>query len=302
MPFEVQKMTSPQTDVSADPVAEHNQILLAAAQAKQIAASKRRKLADKAGNYLMPLLTVSALVLMWEALGTAFPGGLPSPSMVLMDAQELIFNPFYDRGGVDKGLFWHVLTSLSRVGIGFGLAAVCGVLLGAFLGTVDWARKGTDPIIQVLRTVPPLAWLPISLAALREAQPSALFVIFITSIWPIVINTMVGVRNIPQDYVNVAKVLRLTPGEYFFKIMLPAATPHIFTGLRIGVGMSWLAIVASEMLLGGVGIGFFIWDQYNSSRMSDIIVALVWVGLVGFVLDRLVALVGQYVSRGTTAD
>ncbi|WP_438263808.1 nitrate ABC transporter permease [Asticcacaulis aquaticus] len=294
--------TSPVSESVPDPVAAQAEKLLAAAQAKQIAASKRRKIADKAGNVLMPLLTIGLLLAVWEGLGQAFPGGLPSPSMVLMEAQELIFNPFYDRGGVDKGLFWHVLTSLSRVGIGFGLAAVCGVLLGSFLGTVEWARKGTDPIIQVLRTVPPLAWLPISLAALREAQPSALFVIFITSIWPIVINTMVGVRNIPQDYVNVAKVLRLTPGEYFFKIMLPAATPHIFTGLRIGVGMSWLAIVASEMLLGGVGIGFFIWDQYNSSRMSDIIVALIWVGLVGFILDRLVALLGQYVSRGTAAD
>jgi len=153
-----------------------------------------------------------------------------------------------------------------------------------------------------LRTIPPLAWLPISLAMLREAQPSALFVIFITAIWPIVINTAVGVRNIPVDYINVARVLQLNPIEYFFKIMLPAATPHIFTGLRIGIGMSWLAIVASEMLLGGVGIGFFIWDAYNSSHMSDIIVALVWVGMVGYLLDRLVAALGNRVSRGTTSD
>jgi nitrate/nitrite transport system permease protein len=186
--------------------------------------------------------------------------------------------------------------------MGFSAAAIIGVLVGAFVGTVGWARKGFDPMIQVLRTVPPLAWLPISLAMLREAQPSALFVIFVTSIWPIVINTAVGVRNIPQDYINVARVLRLHPVEYFFKIMLPAATPHIFTGLRIGVGMSWLAIVASEMLLGGVGIGFFIWDQYNSSRMSDIIVALAYVGLVGFALDRIVAGIGNWVSRGTAAD
>jgi nitrate/nitrite transport system permease protein len=275
---------------------------IALAQQKQINAAKLRKFADKVSTWLMPALTIAAFLLIWEVIANAFPGGLPAPSMVLMESQELIFNPFYDRGGVDKGLFWHVMTSLSRVGIGFGLAAIAGVLLGAFIGTVDLARKGLDPIFQVFRTVPPLAWLPISLAALREAEPSALFVIFITSIWPIVINTAVGVRNIPQDYLNVAKVLRLHPVEFFFQIMLPAATPHIFTGLRIGVGMSWLAIVASEMLLGGVGIGFFIWDQYNSSRMSDIIVALMWVGLVGFILDRLVAMLGQYVSRGTTAD
>ena len=149
--------------------------------------------------------------------------------------------------------------------------------------------RGLDPIFQVLRTVPPLAWLPISLAAFRDSQPSAIFVIFITSIWPIIINTAVGVRNIPQDYRNVAAVLRLNPLEFFCKIMLPAAAPYIFTGLRIGIGLSWLAIVAAEMLTGGVGIGFFIWDAWNSSRLSDIIVALVYIGVVGFVLDRLVA-------------
>ena len=123
--------------------------------------------------------------------------------------------------------------------------------------------------------------------------------IFITSIWPIIINTAVGVRNIPDDYRNVARVLRLSPTEYFFKILLPATTPYIFTGLRIGIGMSWLAIVASEMLLGGVGVGFFIWDQYNSGRISDIVVALAWVGLTGFFLDRIVAFVGRIVSRGS---
>ncbi len=276
--------------------------LLGAAQKKQIEAARMRRAADRVSTVLLPVMTLSVCLLAWEGVARAFPGGLPAPSQVWSDSQELITNPFFDRGGVDKGLFWHVLTSLSRVGIGFSLAAVCGVLLGAFIGTVGWARKGFDPIFQVLRTVPPLAWLPISLAMLREAQPSALFVIFITSIWPIVINTAVGVRNIPQDYINVARVLRLHPIEVFFKIMLPAATPHIFTGLRIGIGMSWLAIVASEMLLGGVGIGFFIWDQYNSSRMSDIIVALAWVGMVGFILDRLVAGLGHIVSRGTAHD
>ncbi|MDC7676370.1 nitrate ABC transporter permease [Asticcacaulis machinosus] len=304
MPFEVQKMPDP-ASTSTHPTAAARATIrdpIAVAQQKQINAAKLRKFADKVATWLMPALTIAAFLLIWEVISNAFPGGLPAPSMVLLESQELIFNPFYDRGGVDKGLFWHVMTSLSRVGIGFGLAAIAGVLLGAFIGTVDLARKGLDPIFQVFRTVPPLAWLPISLAALREAEPSALFVIFITSIWPIVINTAVGVRNIPQDYLNVAKVLRLHPVEFFFQIMLPAATPHIFTGLRIGVGMSWLAIVASEMLLGGVGIGFFIWDQYNSSRMSDIIVALMWVGMVGFILDRLVAMIGQYVSRGTTAD
>ncbi|RYE74542.1 MAG: nitrate ABC transporter, permease protein, partial [Hyphomicrobiales bacterium] len=154
---------------------------------------------------------------------------------------------------------------------------------------------------QVLRTVPPLAWLPLSLAAFQDGQPSAIFVIFITAVWPIIINTAVGVRNIPQDYRNVAKVLRLNGFEFFTKVMIPAAAPYIFTGLRIGVGLSWLAIVAAEMLIGGVGIGFFIWDAWNSSLISDIILALVYVGIVGFVLDRCVAAIGKAVTRGTSA-
>jgi nitrate/nitrite transport system permease protein len=141
----------------------------------------------------------------------------------------------------------------------------------------------------------------LSLAAFRDATPSAIFVIFITSIWPVIINTAVGIRNIPQDYRNVAAVLRLNQVEFFWRIMLPAAAPYIFTGLRIGVGLSWLAIVAAEMLTGGVGIGFFIWDAWNSSRLSDIIVALVYIGVVGFMLDRFVALLGRFAARGASA-
>ncbi len=195
-----------------------------------------------------------------------------------------------------------MLTSLERVAVGFGLAAVVGVLVGAVIGQSVWAMRGLDPVFQVLRTVPPLAWLPISLAAFRDSNPSAIFVIFITAIWPIIINTAVGIRNIPQDYRNVAAVLRLNSIEFFFKVMLPSAAPYIFTGLRIGVGLSWLAIVAAEMLTGGVGIGFFIWDAWNSSKLSDIVVALLYIGLVGFVLDKLVQAVGNVVTRGTAAS
>jgi len=279
-------------------------------QRAQIVALPRRPAAGRAarvakavaGQVLPPLVTLAVIMLLWQGLTSASGAGLPSPAAIWRDSRELILNPFFDRGGVDKGLFWHALTSLKRVAVGFSLAAVVGVALGVLVGSSRMAHRGLDPIFQVLRTVPPLAWLPISLAALHEAQPSALFVIFITAVWPIVINTAVGVRNIPQDYVNVGRVLRLSPPEYFVTILLPAATPYIFTGLRIGVGMSWLAIVASEMLLGGVGVGFFIWDQYNASRISDIVVALVWVGLVGYALDRLVALLGRIVSRGVAAS
>jgi nitrate/nitrite transport system permease protein len=151
------------------------------------------------------------------------------------------------------------------------------------------AYKALDPIFQVLRTIPPLAWLPISLAIFNQAHPSAVFVIFITAVWPIIINTTVGVARIPIEYENVAKVYQLKGSRYFLKIMLPSAAPYIFTGLRISIGMAWLAIVAAEMLTGGVGIGFFIWDSWNSSRMSDIIVSVAYVGLVGLILDRVMA-------------
>ena len=249
-----------------------------------------------------PLLVLLALLVVWQ-LSFSGPGsGLPTPLGVWTDAKELILDPFFVYGSQDIGLGLRVLTSLQRVAIGFGFAAVVGVLIGAVIGQSVWAMRGLDPIFQVLRTVPPLAWLPIALAAFRDSNPSAIFVIFITAIWPVIINTAVGVRNIPQDYRNVAQVLRLNQFEFFFKIMVPSAAPYIFTGLRIGIGLSWLAIVAAEMLTGGVGIGFFIWDAWNSSRLSDIIVALVYIGVVGFLLDRLVAAIGSFVTRGTTAS
>jgi nitrate/nitrite transport system permease protein len=185
------------------------------------------------------------------------------------------------------------------LGLGYTLAVVAGIALGVLVGQSTMAMRGLDPVFQVLRTVPPLAWLPLSLAAFQNGNPAAIFVIFITAIWPIIINTAVGIRNIPEDYRNVARVLRLSGIEFFLKIMIPAAAPYIFTGLRIGIGLSWLAIVAAEMLIGGVGIGFFIWDAWNSSLISDIILALLYVGLVGFALDRIVALIARAVTRGT---
>ena len=251
---------------------------------------------------LPPLITLAILLMIWQIAFGKAGSSLPSPTVVWQEAKDLITDPFFVLGPQDIGLGWRVLTSLQRVAMGFGLAAIVGILIGAVIGQSVWATRGLDPIFQVLRTVPPLAWLPIALAAFRDSQPSAIFVIFITSIWPIIINTAVGIRNIPQDYRNVALVLRLNPIEFFFKIMIPSAAPYIFTGLRIGVGLSWLAIVAAEMLTGGVGIGFFIWDAWNSSRLPDIVVALIYIGLVGFVLDRVVAAIGSLVTRGTAAS
>ncbi len=261
----------------------------------------RARAAHVAGVVLPPLLTLALLGLAWQVLCSAPGSSLPPPSKVLKDTHELITQPFYDNGGNDKGLFWHLLASLKRVALGYLLAAGAGIALGVLVGSSKWAMRALDPLFQVLRTIPPLAWLPLSLAAFKNGQPSAIFVIFITAIWPIIINTAVGIRNIPQDYRNVARVLRLTGFEYFTTIMLPAAAPYIFTGLRIGIGLSWLAIVAAEMLIGGVGIGFFIWDAWNSSLISDIILALVYVGMIGFLLDRLVALAGRWIGRGTVS-
>jgi nitrate/nitrite transport system permease protein len=251
---------------------------------------------------LPPTLMIALLLTVWQILCSNAGATLPPPTRVVRDAWELISNPFFDNGGLDKGLFWHITASLRRVAVGYALASIVGVGLGTLVGQSIWAMRGLDPIFQVLRTVPPLAWLPLSLAAFRDGQPSAIFVIFITAIWPIIINTAVGVRNIPQDYRNVAAVLRLNHLEFFLKIMLPAAAPYIFTGLRIGIGLSWLAIVAAEMLIGGVGIGFFIWDAWNSSHISEIIVALVYVGIVGFLLDRIVTGLASIVTRGTAAN
>jgi nitrate/nitrite transport system permease protein len=250
---------------------------------------------------LPPLLVTMALLLIWQLLASGSGSTLPTPTRVVSDTWDLIIDPFYDNGGTDVGMGWQILASLERVAYGFLLAVVAGVSLGVLVGQSTWAMRGLDPVFQVLRTVPPLAWLPLSLAAFQDSNPSAIFVIFITAIWPIIINTSVGVRNIPADYRNVSRVLRLNGIEYFIKIMLPAAAPYIFSGLRIGVGLSWLAIVAAEMLIGGVGIGFFIWDAWNSSMISDIVLALIYVGIVGYFLDRIVAFIGNRVTRGTSA-
>jgi nitrate/nitrite transport system permease protein len=255
-----------------------------------------------AARALPPFVMLVMILTVWQVLCMKPGATLPAPSKIWIEAYDLIVDPFFVAGPQDIGLGWRVLTSLQRVAIGYGLAGLIGIVLGTIIGQSVWAMRGLDPIFQILRTISPLAWLPISLAAFRDSQPSAIFVIFITSVWPIIINTAVGIRNIPQDYRNVAAVLRLNHLEFFWKIMIPSAAPYIFTGLRIGIGLSWLAIVAAEMLTGGVGIGFFIWDAWNSSRLPDIVVALVYIGLVGFILDRIVAGIAVIVTRGTAAN
>ncbi|MDX2241331.1 MAG: nitrate ABC transporter permease [Leptolyngbyaceae cyanobacterium bins.302] len=250
------------------------------------------KVREKLDDILTPLITIFILLVLWQIF-SSFPGAtLPGPIQVVKDTWILILYPFYDRGGTDKGLFWQVLASLQRVAIGYFFAAVVGIGVGIIVGLNQRVAKGLDPVFQVLRTVPPLAWVPIALAALQQNQPAALFVIFITAVWPILINTAVGVRQIPQDYNNVAQVLQLPRKEYFFKILFPAALPYIFTGLRIAIGLAWLAIIAAEIVMSGiVGIGFFIWNAYQNGFVSEIILALLYIGLVGWALDKLMVYV-----------
>ncbi|HKP94433.1 MAG TPA: nitrate ABC transporter permease [Fibrobacteria bacterium] len=255
---------------------------------------------ELARTFIMPVVAILFAGLFWEIYSSREGVVLPGPLKTLHDSWNLIAHPWFDNGPNDKGLGWQLLYSLRRVAMGYSLAAVVGVVLGIVIGKSAMAFKALDPIFQVLRTIPPLAWLPISLATFNQANPSAIFVIFITAIWPILINTSVGIMRIPADYENVAKVYQLRGSRYFFKVMLPSAAPYIFTGLRISIGMAWLAIVAAEMLTGGVGIGFFIWDSWNSSRMSDIIVSVFYVGMIGLALDRIVAKIASLF--GTKGD
>ncbi|MFB8792023.1 MAG: nitrate ABC transporter permease [Potamolinea sp.] len=237
-----------------------------------------------------PAIAVLCFLFVWQIISLLPGATLPGPIKVVQDTWILILYPFYDRGGIDKGLFWQVWASLQRVAIGYTLAAIVGIGLGILVGTNKMMFKALDPIFQFLRVIAPLAWVPIALAALRQNEPAALFVIFITAIWPILINTSVGVSQIPQDYNNVAKVLQLSKKEYFFNILIPSALPYIFTGLKIAIGLAWLAIIAAEIVMSGiVGIGFFIWNAYQNNNVSEVILAVFYIGAVGLILDKLMS-------------
>jgi nitrate/nitrite transport system permease protein len=199
---------------------------------------------------------------------------------------ELFSDPFYDHGPNDKGIGWNILNSLQRVGLGFGMAALIGIPLGFMIGRFAFLSRMTSPVISLLRRVSPLAWLPIGLLVFKEAQPAAIWVIFISSIWPMIINTAVGVTKVPQDYMNVARVLNLSEWKIFTRILFPAVLPYMMTGVRLSIGVAWLVIVAAEMLTGGVGIGFWVWDEWNNLNVEHIIIAIFVVGLVGLLLEQ----------------
>jgi bicarbonate transport system permease protein len=243
-------------------------------------------------NILPPIIGILGFLAVWQFCSMVGLIKLPPPTDLWTNerTRTYLMYPSFNRGGTDVGLFWQSLASLQRVLIGYSLAAVVGISVGILVGLNSFANKALDPLFQFLRTVPPLAWVPLALAALQQNQPAALFVIFITAVWPILINTAVGVQQIPQDYLNVRKVLQLSQKKFFFKILIPSALPYIFTGLRIAIGLAWLAIIAAEIVMSGiVGIGFFIWDSYQNNYISDIILALFYIGAIGLILDRLMA-------------
>ena len=239
---------------------------------------------------LPPVLGLALLVIVWQIIADKNPN-FPTPAVTWTEAVKLFADPFYRKGPNDQGIGWNVLASLQRVAMGFGLAAMVGIPLGFLIGRFKFLAGMFNPIISLLKPVSPLAWLPIGLLVFKAANPAAIWSIFICSIWPMIINTAVGVQRVPQDYMNVARVLNLSEWKIFSKILLPATLPYMLTGVRLAIGTAWLVIVAAEMLTGGVGIGFWVWDEWNNLNVPHIIIAIVVIGVVGLVLEQaLVAL------------
>jgi nitrate/nitrite transport system permease protein len=238
------------------------------------------------------LAGLGVFVLAWT-LVSKFGGRVPDPIMVGKAAAKIFADPFYSKGPNDQGIGWNVLSSLKRVGIGFGLAALVGIPLGFIVGRFRFVAGMAAPIIALLKPVSPLAWLPIGLLVFKAANPAAIYVIFVCSLWPMIVNTAVGVRQIPQDYLNVARVLNLSEWKVFTKILFPAVLPYMITGVRLSIGVAWLVIVAAEMLTGGVGIGFWVWDEWNNLKVEHIIIAIYTIGVVGLLLEQALMLLAR---------
>lgn len=232
-----------------------------------------------------PVLGFGLLVLLWMAIAITSKGSIPSPSATFAQAVTIFSDPFYSKGPNDQGIGWNILSSLKRVALGFGLAAIVGIPVGFMIGRFKFLSSMFNPLISLLRPVSPLAWLPIGLLVFKGANPAAIWTIFICSIWPMIINTAVGVQRVPQDYMNVARVLNLSEWKIFTKILFPAVLPYMLTGVRLAVGTAWLVIVAAEMLTGGVGIGFWVWDEWNNLNVKNIIIAIFVIGIVGLMLE-----------------
>ncbi len=242
--------------------------------------------ANHLAQRLLPGLLGLGLALVAWQLVSINSKGFPGPLSTLDSALTLFADPFYREGPNDQGIGWNVLASLQRVGIGFGLAALIGIPLGFLTGRFVFFARMFGPLIALLRPVSPLAWLPIGLLLFQRAEPASSWTIFICSIWPVVINTADGVRRIPDDYLNVARVLQLSEWTVMRRILFPAVLPAILTGVRLSIGIAWLVIVAAEMLTGGLGIGFWIWNEWNNLNVENIIIAIVIIGVVGLMLEQ----------------
>ncbi len=241
---------------------------------------------DLALRVLPPLAGLGLLLGLWALVSLGTGRTFPSPTETFAQAVEVFGNPFYSNGPNDQGVGWNVLASLKRVALGFGLAAVVGIPVGFMVGRFEFLSRMFNPLISLLRPVSPLAWLPIGLMVFKGANPAAIWTIFICSIWPMIINTAVGVQRVPTDYMNVARVLQLSEWKIVTRILFPAVLPYMLTGVRLAVGTAWLVIVAAEMLTGGVGIGFWVWDEWNNLNVKNIIIAIVVIGVVGLLLEQ----------------
>ena len=254
------------------------------------------KMRDVLRVLIPPLFGIALLIGIW-ALVAIKSGNIPGPDKTWAAALKLFADPFYQNGPNDQGIGWNVLSSLQRVGIGFGFAALVGIPLGFILGRSAFLSAMVNPIISLLRPVSPLAWLPIGLLVFKKADPAATYTIFICSIWPMIMNTAQGVQRVPQDYLNVARVLALSEWKIVTKILFPAVLPYMLTGIRLSIGTAWLVIVAAEMLTGGVGIGFWVWDEWNNLKVEHIIIAIFVIGIVGLILEQALILLARKLTK-----
>jgi nitrate/nitrite transport system permease protein len=244
---------------------------------------------SRVSRLFLPLIGIACALLGWFAASVLVPD-LPSPLRTWQESRLYVLEPFAKRGEMDQGIGLLAYYSLVRVARGFLLGAAIGTPLGLLLGISRPLHRMFDPVIQVLRPISPLAWLPLGLVVFQKSEPAALFAIAVCSMWPTVINTTVGVRAIPEDYWNVARVLKLSRLTTFTKVIIPAALPYMFTGYRLSLGIAWLVIVASEMLTGTPGVGGFLWQEYNSLVYAHILLAILTIGLVGYLLDQLMSI------------
>lgn len=223
------------------------------------------------------------------AQATQGKSAMPGPFDVGAQLWQLLRRPFYDNGPNDKGLGIQLGYSIARVGIGYLLAVVIAIPLGFLIGMSPLISRALDPFIQILKPISPLAWMPLALYTIKDSGLSAIFVIFICSVWPMLINTAFGVASVRKEWINVARTLEVGAIRRAFTVILPAAAPTILTGMRISIGIAWLVIVAAEMLVGGTGIGYFVWNEWNNLSITNVIIAIFLIGLVGMLLDQILA-------------